>query len=57
MVENIHLEQEIMRGYTRKRTSPKCSLKIDIRKAYDTISWEFLKKVLHALHLPIKFID
>ncbi|KAI5652778.1 hypothetical protein M9H77_29965 [Catharanthus roseus] len=49
MVENIHLAQEVIRGYTRKRTSPKCTLKVDIRKAYDTISWEFLENVLKAL--------
>lgn len=30
MVENIHLAQEIMRGYARKRTALKCTLKIDI---------------------------
>lgn len=55
MVENIHLAQEIFRGYTRKRTSPKCTLKIDIWKAYDTVSWDFLK-VLHTLRFPDIFI-
>lgn len=49
MVDNIHLAQEIMRGCTRKRTSPKCTLKIDIRKSYYTISWDFLQKVLLTL--------
>lgn len=30
MVENINLAQEVMRDYTRKRTSPKCTLKIEV---------------------------
>lgn len=57
MVENIHLAQEIMRGYGRKRTAPKCTLKIDIRKAYDTISWEFLRAVLTEIRMPRRFVD
>lgn len=57
MVENIHFAQKIIRGYSRKRTAPKCTLKIDIHKAYDTNSWEFLEKVLHALHFSAKFIN
>lgn len=57
VVENIHQTQEIMRGYTRKRTSSKYTLKIDIRKSYDTISREFSKKVLQALDFPVIFIN
>lgn len=47
MVEDIHLAQDFMRGYTRKRTSPMFTLKIDLWKIYDTMSWEFLQQVLH----------
>lgn len=57
IVENIYLAQESIRGYNRKRTPPKCTMKIDIRKAYDTISWEFLEKVLLALHFPTIFVN
>lgn len=56
MVENIHLAQELMRGYSRKRTTPKCTLKVDIRKAYDTISWSFLHEVLLQLEFPAVFV-
>ncbi|KAI5675233.1 hypothetical protein M9H77_06183 [Catharanthus roseus] len=30
MVEDIHLAQDFMRGYARKRTSPKFTLKVDL---------------------------
>lgn len=56
-MENIHLAQKIMRGYARKRMTPRCTLKVDIRKAYDTISWDFLGRALTALQFPCKFVD
>ncbi|GFS33342.1 hypothetical protein Acr_00g0027830 [Actinidia rufa] len=36
MVENIYLVQELLRKYGWRRISPRCIMKIDIRKAYDT---------------------
>ncbi|GJW49124.1 RNA-directed DNA polymerase, eukaryota, reverse transcriptase zinc-binding domain protein [Tanacetum coccineum] len=38
--DNILLTQELFRGYKR------CAMKIDIQKAYDTVSWKFLEDVL-----------
>lgn len=57
MVKNIHLAQEIMRGYGRKRTTPKCTLKIDMKKKYDTISWDFLRRILQDMQFPNTFVD
>ena len=56
MTENIHLAQELLRQYNRKRVSPRCLLKIDLRKAYDSIDWKFLENVLTGLGFPRKFI-
>lgn len=50
MVENIHLAQ------SRKRTAPRCTMKVDIQKAYNTISWEFMEKALRAFGFPNKFV-
>ncbi|GJU84121.1 RNA-directed DNA polymerase, eukaryota, reverse transcriptase zinc-binding domain protein [Tanacetum coccineum] len=33
-------------GYNRKCGSKRCALKINIAKAYDTVSWEFIRNVL-----------
>lgn len=38
MKDNILLMQQLIRGYNRKRTSPRCIIKIDLRKASDSIS-------------------
>ncbi|GKE07161.1 RNA-directed DNA polymerase, eukaryota, reverse transcriptase zinc-binding domain protein, partial [Tanacetum coccineum] len=39
--DNILLSQEILRGYGRKNGPKRCAMKIDLQKAYDTISWSF----------------
>ncbi|GJZ52154.1 RNA-directed DNA polymerase, eukaryota, reverse transcriptase zinc-binding domain protein [Tanacetum coccineum] len=45
---NILLKQELMRGYNWNTWggSSRCAFKINIQKAYDTISWQFLKVIL-----------
>ncbi|GKD10278.1 RNA-directed DNA polymerase, eukaryota, reverse transcriptase zinc-binding domain protein [Tanacetum coccineum] len=44
--DNILLTQELLNGYNRKSGPKRCSLKIDIAKAYDTVSWDFLRNIL-----------
>ncbi|GJV66510.1 RNA-directed DNA polymerase, eukaryota, reverse transcriptase zinc-binding domain protein, partial [Tanacetum coccineum] len=46
--DNILLTQEFMRGYNWNvwHGSSRCSFKIDIQKAYDTVSWKFLESIL-----------
>lgn len=34
--------QDMVRKYGRKNNTPSCLMKLDLRKAYDTISWDFL---------------
>ncbi|KAL2237527.1 UNVERIFIED_CONTAM: Retrovirus-related Pol polyprotein from type-1 retrotransposable element R2 [Sesamum indicum] len=40
--DNILLAQELLTGYNQVRLPPRCTLKVDIRKAYDTVEWDFL---------------
>ncbi|KAL4581753.1 hypothetical protein LXL04_006281 [Taraxacum kok-saghyz] len=42
ITDNILLSQELMKGYTCAHGSPRCALKVDIQKAYDTVNWNFL---------------
>nr|GEW90959.1 hypothetical protein [Tanacetum cinerariifolium] len=44
--DNILITQELLKGYNRKNGAKRCAMKIDIHKAYDTISWDFLIEVM-----------
>lgn len=54
--ENVLLASELIRNY-RSPTCPRsCMLKVDIRKAFDTLSWDFLIKLLQAQDFPPLFV-
>ncbi|XP_059292392.1 uncharacterized protein LOC132045832 [Lycium ferocissimum] len=53
--DNILFSHEIFKCYTRKWISPRCVLKVDLRKAYDTLEWGFLRQMLSTLGFPSKF--
>ncbi|GJW11619.1 hypothetical protein Tco_1577446, partial [Tanacetum coccineum] len=44
--DNILLTQELMHNYHLDRGPMRCAFKVDIQKAYDTVDWRFLKKIL-----------
>ena len=44
--DNILLIQELMNGYNWSNRARRCAFKVDIQKAYDTVSWDFLKIAL-----------
>ncbi|XP_074300223.1 uncharacterized protein LOC141631456 [Silene latifolia] len=56
-VENVLICQDLVRLYNRKAASPRCMIKIDLRKAYDSVEWLFLEQMMGALQFPQKFID
>nr|GEU41753.1 hypothetical protein [Tanacetum cinerariifolium] len=44
--DNILLTQELMHNYRLDRGPPRCAFKVDIQKAYDTVDWCFLDRIL-----------
>lgn len=50
--DNVVLSHELVRGYNRKQISPRCMVKVDIQKAYDSVEWPFLKQMLVELGFP-----
>ncbi|XP_049352687.1 uncharacterized protein LOC125817181 [Solanum verrucosum] len=44
--DNILLTHELVKGYGRKGILPRCMLKIDMQKAYDSLEWS-LKTMTH----------
>ncbi|XP_039009368.1 uncharacterized protein LOC120137752 [Hibiscus syriacus] len=55
ITDNTLLAQEIVKGYSRKNISPRCVIKIDLQKAFDSINWGFMLNVLGAMSLPAIF--
>ncbi|GJY05164.1 RNA-directed DNA polymerase, eukaryota, reverse transcriptase zinc-binding domain protein [Tanacetum coccineum] len=54
--DNILITQELLRGYSRKSGPKRCALKIDLQKAYDTVSWTFLECILKKFGFNPKMV-
>ncbi|KAL9687230.1 hypothetical protein QQ045_031629 [Rhodiola kirilowii] len=57
IVGNVSVAQQLMVGYGRSNISERLAWKIDLRKAYDTVCWDYLDTMLQELKFPIKFIS
>ncbi|KAL2246358.1 UNVERIFIED_CONTAM: hypothetical protein Sindi_2904000, partial [Sesamum indicum] len=53
--DNFMLAQELFSDYNQMRLPPRCALKVDIRKAYSTVEWDFLIIVLQLFGFPPMF--
>ena len=55
--DNIMLIQEFFRDYHKDAGPPRCALKVDLQKAYDSLHWKFLVNTLEAFHFPQRVIQ
>ena len=56
LMENVLLASELVKDYHKDTVSPRCVLKIDISKAFDSVQWSFVSGSLRALGFPEKHI-
>ncbi|CAA7026594.1 unnamed protein product [Microthlaspi erraticum] len=54
--ENVLLATEIVQGYNMPNVSPRGMLKVDLRKDFDSVRWDFVISVLKGLNMPDKFV-
>ncbi|KAK4383215.1 hypothetical protein Sango_2797700 [Sesamum angolense] len=47
--DNVLLAQELFSGYNQCRFPPRCALKVDLRKVFDTVEWDFLMCLIAEL--------
>ncbi|KAL2925820.1 hypothetical protein RDABS01_007259 [Bienertia sinuspersici] len=55
ILHNILVSQDIVKHYERKNYVKGCLIKMDLRKAYDTIEWSFVEQMMVELEFPVKF--
>lgn len=56
LMENVLLATELVKDYHRDTIFPRCAMKIDISKAFDSIQWSFVLNTLSALNFLEIFI-
>ncbi|XP_048490060.1 uncharacterized protein LOC125492014 [Beta vulgaris subsp. vulgaris] len=57
IMHNILICQDMLKMYKRKELPARCTIKVDLRKAYDSLSWSFIEELLCGLKFPKKFVD
>lgn len=55
--DNILLAQSLCRDYYSFTCPPKCAIKLDLHKAFDSINWGFILLVLRAMGIPSCFVS
>lgn len=57
IMTNILVCQDLVHNYNKNGEVARCLMKIDLQKAYDTVSWDFFLSVLRAIQFPAQFIS
>ncbi|GLT27312.1 hypothetical protein SLA2020_023190 [Shorea laevis] len=56
IVSNLLISQDLVRNYHKKGGTPRCLMKIDLSKAYDSVDWGFLEDLLYGLNFHPRFV-
>ncbi|XP_021731501.1 uncharacterized protein LOC110698389 [Chenopodium quinoa] len=56
ILDNILVSQDMLKNYNNKRKAPRCTVKVYLRKAYDSVHWSFIRDMMIALNFPPQFV-
>lgn len=57
IVDNVLVCQGLVRGYKRGGGMPRCLMKLDLKKTYDMLSWDFIHAMLIELRFPADYVN
>lgn len=57
IAHNIMLCRDLVKHYGREKVKLSCLIKLDIRKAYDSLEWGFIEEILIAYRFHMHFIQ
>lgn len=57
LLENVLMATELVQGYNWKSISKRSMLKVDLKKAFDSVNWDFLVLILQTLGFPPSFVN
>ena len=56
LAENVLLATDLVNGYNSQAVSPRGMLKVDLRKAFDCVRWDFIIATLRAIDIPESYL-
>lgn len=57
LVENVLLATEMVQGFNRANISSRGLLKVDLKKVFDSVKWDFILQILRTADFPPVFIN
>ncbi|XP_075101895.1 secreted RxLR effector protein 78-like [Nicotiana tabacum] len=57
ILENVIIAHDLVKCYTQKGVSLRGLINVDIRKAYVSVEWPFIKMILIEFGMPLKFVQ
>ena len=57
LLENVLLATELVKDYHKPLVSTRAAVKLDISKAFDTVSWSFIEDTLCAMKFEMRSLN
>lgn len=56
IMDNIFLAREVVKDYHKPVGKPRCTIEIDLKRAFDSVHWNFVLNILRTMGFPSLFM-